>query len=99
MSVQFIVYVLLGKLLIYLFQKPPYLSKSKVNFIRELFSCDLCLGFWVYSLLAMILKVRLLEDVYLYVPLVSEFITGSIVTFATHLLTIGWREKFSVTII
>lgn len=98
MSIQFLAYIFIGKLMIYLGQKfasPIF----KTHYLKELFSCDLCLGFWVYSLLAMFLQIRLLEDVYLYVPLVSELITGAIVTFGMHLLTIGWRERFSVTIV
>lgn len=84
--------------MIYLSQK-FILPRLKTRYLWELFACDLCFGFWVYSLLAMFLRIVLLEDVYLYVPLVSELITGAIVTFGMHLISIGWRERFSVTIV
>ena len=99
MSIAFIVYVAVGKLAIYLSQKFPYFINSKFEFIRKLFECDLCLGFWIYFLLSAFLRVRLFEDVYLYVPLVSEIITGCVTSFGMHLISIGWREKFSTVII
>lgn len=78
-------YVALGKLIVYLVQK--FLGD------RKFASCDLCVGVWVYAILAGLFQIRLLEDVYFYVPLVSEFITGCIVSYLVHLLTIGFKEK------
>ena len=99
MTISFIVYVAIGKLLIYLGMRFPYLANSKFEFVRRLFECDLCVGCWAYFLLASFLKVRLFDDVYVYVPLLSEIITGCATSFAMHLLSIGWREKFSTVII
>ena len=99
MSISFLVYVVVGKLLIFFAQKFPYFINSKIEFVRKLFECDLCLGFWIYFLLAVFLKVKLFDDVYMYVPLVSEIITGCVTSFGMHLLSIGWREKFSTVII
>jgi hypothetical protein len=98
-SISFIVYVVVGKLLIFFGQKFPYFINSKIEFVRKLFECDMCLGFWIYFVLAAFLKVRLFDDVYVYVPLLSEIITGCATSFAMHLLSIGWREKFSTVII
>lgn len=89
MTVQFLVYVILGKLLIYLGQK----FLGNVKSINKLVSCDLCLGVWVYSILAGLFQIRLLEDVYFYIPIVSEVITGCVVSYLVHLVTIGFREK------
>lgn len=100
MTISFIVYVVIGKLLIYLLgQKFPYFINSRIEFIRKLFSCDLCLGCWVYFVLAVFLQIRLFDDVYVYVPLVSEIITACVTSFAMHLLSIGWRETFSTVIL
>ena len=99
MTISFIVYVVVGKLAIFFGQKFPYFINSKFEFIRNLFACDLCVGCWIYFLLAAFLKVRLFDDVYVYVPLLSEIITGCATSFAMHLLSIGWREKFSTVII
>lgn len=81
MTIEFLVLVLVGKLLIYLICKVGR------------FECDLCLGVWVYSILSGLFQIRLLEDVYWYVPLVSELITGCVTSYLVHLLTIGFREK------
>lgn len=89
MTIQFLAYLALGKLLIYLGQK--FLGNIKL--IEKLTSCDLCLGVWVYSVLAGLFQIRLLEDVYFYVPVVNEVITGCVVSYLVHLITIGFREK------
>lgn len=99
MAISFIVYVVVGKLLIFLGGKFPYFVNSKIEFIRKLFSCDLCLGCWVYFVLAVFLQVKLFDDVYVYVPFVSEIITGCATSFVVHLISIGWRERFSTVII
>jgi hypothetical protein len=94
-SVEFILYVAVGKLIIYLLQK--FLSDAQ--FLKILVSCDLCVGVWVYTILSGLFQIRLLEDVYFYVPLVTEFITGCVVSYAVHLLSIGFREKHLPVII
>lgn len=69
MIFKILVYVLTGKLLIYLFQISPYpkfisgLFGGK-RFLDELFECDLCLGVWIYSILNILFfRVDLLKDV------------------------------------
>lgn len=87
MSIQFIAYVVVGKLLIFLIGQ--FFEDTKLKML----TCDLCSGVWVYTIFAGLFKIRLLEDVYFYVPLVSELTTGCIVSYAVHLLTIGFRER------
>ena len=53
----------------------------------------------MYSALALVLRVSLLEDLYLYVPVASELVTGAVSSFVMHLLTIGFREKFTTIVI
>ena len=95
MSVQFLVLVILGKLLIYLSQK----AGSNLRSLQKLLQCDLCLGVWVYAILSGLFQIRLLEDVYFYVPVVSEVITGCVISYLVHLLSIGFREKHLPVII
>lgn len=100
----YIIYGLIGKLLIFLAQKAPYQNiigklfrgERVRSFLQELFSCDLCLGVWVYTLLSWIMNINMY---YFYVPVVSEFLTGASMAFIAHLMTIGWKEKFSTIII
>ena len=97
MTINFLIYVALGKLLIYIGQK--FLGNSKSFFFNKLVNCDLCLGVWVYTILAGLYQIRLLEDVLWYVPIASELITGIAVSFIVHLLSIGVREKFGTVIV
>jgi len=102
---QLVVYALVGKLLIFIFQKFP---KSKIpligrlflegKFLEELFSCDLCLGVWVYTGLSFIFSVNILGE-YFYVPILSEFITGMIVSFVMHLISAGWETRYQNIVI
>lgn len=99
--IRIILYAGLGKLIIFLAQAFPFhhlpvIGKmwSDDKFLGELFACDLCLGVWVYWLLAILLSVNLFEE-FGYVPIVFEFITGATISFIMHLVTIGWRDKFS----
>ena len=87
MSIQFLVFVVVGRLLIYLLQIAT--SNVKIKLLR----CDLCLGVWIYAILSGLFQIRLLEDVYFYVPVISEIITGGVISYLVHLLIIGFREK------
>ena len=99
----FIIYGLIGRLFIWLWQISPYqrvidfIGNEKVRgYLQELFDCDLCLGVWVYFILALIMKMNMYN---FYVPIVSEILTGASVSFIAHLMAIGWKEKFSTIII
>ncbi|PNX52372.1 MAG: hypothetical protein BV458_09955 [Thermoplasmata archaeon M9B2D] len=103
MILNFLVFALTGKIIVFLFQKFP---KSKLPFIgklfldggllEELFSCDLCLGFWIYFGLAFLFDLDLIG---VDVPVLSEFITGAITTFVVHIFSVGWNAKFQNLII
>ena len=98
MTGEFVIFLGVGKLIIYLIQKFVS-SNSESEFFNKLISCDLCLGTWIYCIIALAFKVIILEDIFTPVPILSELITGAVATFGMHLLSIGWREKFSVVVI
>lgn len=60
----------------------------------ELFECDFCLGFWVFSLLAWVFGLNLLAPI--YIPVLSEATTGLFASFVAHLARLGWEAKFTV---
>jgi hypothetical protein len=66
--------------------------------LGDLFSCDLCLGFWIYTGLAFIINVNLVGELF-NVPILSEFITGAIMSFIMHLISAGWEARYSNYII
>lgn len=91
-------YFAIGKLIIYLFQiaKPHYFIK--IRFLDELFSCDLCLGVWVYFFVSLISGADF-YGCYFYIPLVNEMLTGMTASFIMHLLSIGWNNKFGTIVL
>ena len=102
---QIVIFALIGRLLVFLFQKFP---KNKLPFIgtlfgegkflEQLFSCDLCLGFWVYVGLSFITNVNVAEE-WVYIPVFSEFVTGAVVSFVMHLISAGWESQYKNIII
>ena len=89
--------IVLGKLFIFLGQKfplPALLERNKK--IKEWYECPLCFGVWVYAAFSYILQVNILQVLgFTYVPVVSEFVTGGVVSFLVFLFSIGWRDYFS----
>ena len=92
-----LLYLVVGKVMIYLWQLFPLPTKLENNqIIHKLHLCDLCSGTWVYGLLGYFMGVSLLTLFGLsYIPVVSEVITGGVVSFIVHVFSIGWKDKFS----
>lgn len=88
--------LVLGRVIIWTAQTstPTKWLWTKHAVLTELGDCDFCLGFWVYFVLATVLRVNLLDPIYF--PFVSEFTTAVAVSFAVHLARIGWTMKFGV---
>jgi len=96
-----IVFILVGKLFIYLGQSiplPQFLKRIKT--IEYWHNCDLCFGVWVYALFSLVWGMDILKFIgFSYIPVVSEFVTGGVVSFAVHIWSIGWKDKFAPDII
>jgi hypothetical protein len=88
-----------GKLFIYLLQVSPLPRILPKGIFRELIECDLCLGFWVYLVLGVLLKKDLDEEITKKNKLISRLTIAGVSTFIMHLMSIGWREKFGTYII
>jgi hypothetical protein len=98
MTTSYVIYLLVGRLLIFLGMKFPPLSESRLEFIKRQWTCGLCSGVIVYTILAFAMGEVLLKDIF-YVPVLSELITGGISSFIMHLLVTGWKENFEVVVI
>lgn len=96
-----LVYLLIGKLFLFLGQKfplPDFLERNRK--ISEWHQCSLCFGVWVYAAFSYILGVDILQVLGIsYIPLVSEFTTGGIVSFIVFIFSIGWKDYFSPDIV
>ena len=102
---QLVAFALIGKLIIFLLQRfltshLPLIGRlfEEERFLGKLFSCDLCLGFWVFSGLSFITNVNVTGELF-NVPILSEFITGAIVSFIMHLISAGWNAQYQNVII
>lgn len=84
-----------GKLLMYLWSITPYAEwiGKKSKFFEKLFTCHLCLGVWIFSFLAWAMQVNVL-DKFIYIPVVSEIITGGVTSFLVFLMSEGWNARF-----
>ena len=91
-----IVLGILGRLTLWTIQTSVLLNPlfSKSAKLRELRACDFCLGFWVYMGLAFVFRLNLLDPI--YVPVLSEALTGLAISFLAHLARLGWESKFSI---
>ena len=98
MYISYILYCVIGKLLIYLGMKFPPFINSRFTFIRELFACDECLGVWVYVFLSFAMNEVLFQE-YIYLPVIGNIITGAVTSFLIHLVSLGWKSKFEVIVI
>lgn len=90
MGIQTIAYLIFGKLLIYFGMK--VFGGSKFYPTRLVFSCDECLGVWVYTILSFVMGEVIFPQFYHIV--FSEFTTGLFYSFLVHLTTLGWKSKF-----
>lgn len=97
-----IVYVLIGKLSIYLIQKFPFyklpLLASLFNegkFLEQLFGCSLCLGTWVYWFYSYLFEMDYMQE-WFYIPLLNKLLTGAITSFVVWLASTGWKDTFGV---
>ena len=101
MDFRLVLYFAVGRLVIYLLQKSPY--KRLVSLwvpadirqsLYELFSCDLCLGWWVYLFLTVTMQEIWFTKEIGYIPALSEIITCSAASFLMWLLRNGWDSQF-----
>lgn len=99
---QEIAILLLGRLIIFMAQKAPYLKwfgKGKNRgFFLELFECDLCLGTWVYIALSLVFHHTWFNEI-IYIPLLSHVFTGSAQAFAVWVFRNGWDALFKSYVI
>lgn len=96
-----IIFLIVGRILIYLWQQFPLPDALENNrSIHKLHICDLCAGVWIYGILSFFMSMSLLKIFgFDYVPVISEVVTGGVVSFLVHIFLIGWREKFNQLVI
>lgn len=94
----YLLYTLIGRLFIYLSMHFPPLSESRFDYVKRLFSCDLCSGVFIFSGLSFVMGEVLFSEIF-YLPIASHIITGGITSFLVHLIYLGWKSKFDILVI
>ena len=89
----------LGRLLVWVFQTsgPTKRIWKLHSLLAEFGECDFCLGCWIYALLAWLFSINLLEPI--YVPALSEIITGIAFSFISHLAAMGWKARWGYEVL
>jgi hypothetical protein len=95
-----LVYAIIGRICVFFLQKFPFVKLPWVGkwfedggFLFDLFHCDLCLGTWVFTFFAVAMQLNLLD---VYIPGVSELVTGAIISLIVWLVRIGWQTQFGI---
>ena len=98
---KWILFLAIGKIVIHVwmqFQLPSPIKKYK--WFVKLHECDLCSGVWIFTILSIFMGVNLLSVlIFDYVPLVSEVITGIVMSWLVHIFSLGWKAKYEVIVI
>jgi len=96
----FLAYAAIGKLIIYIIQIFPLDGLPLIGrlfqdgrYLYKWWKCDLCLGVWVYAPLSFLYNINFLP---FYIPVINEIIMGMVTSFLVHLISLGWKEKFTV---
>lgn len=92
------IYLAAGRLLVWTLQNAGLLRWfwSLAPILEELRACDFCMGCWVYFGLIMVMPGPALG---IWPTIVERLIIAITTAFLGHLIGIGWRDKFGVTII
>ena len=96
-----VLFLILGKIIIYVFMKFE-LPKPLKRFVwfTKLHDCSLCSGVWVYIILSLFMGVDLLSTlVFTYVPIVSEVVTGVVVSWVVWIFTLGWHSAYDIVVV
>jgi len=96
--INWLVYAVLGKIIIELWMKFPLERLTTIEFIRALHKCDLCSGVWIYFVLAFVFNINILEILIYrnFCIFIDMFITGIFTSFVVNIFSIGFREKYLV---
>lgn len=98
MSAGYLLFLCIGRLLIFIGAKFVQINEIKIPFLQKLASCLLCSGVWVYTLFSFLTGYIILED-WTVVPILSQVITGCFSAYLVYLVESGWKSMNEVIII
>lgn len=99
MSAGYILFLIVGRLLIFIGSKFYKQNEINIKFFNKLFSCNLCLGVWVYMIMSALLGYYVFSDFAPYVPVLSELMAGCFSSAMVFYLENGYRSLHEVVVI
>lgn len=96
MTSEFLLIVVLGRILLYAIQNVAGNVKLP-KFFEKLVRCDFCLGCWLYFALMWAFHQRITGIP--HIPILSHFLLGILVSFVVHVFVLGWKTKFEKIVI
>ena len=99
MTAGYLLFLVIGKVLIFFGMKFKRDNEIKIKFLDRLLSCSLCTGWWVYSIMSWLLGYYVFEDWSPYIPILSEISAGGFSALLVYYVEMGWRAYHEVTII
>ena len=99
MTAGYLLFLVIGRLIIFFGAKFVQQNEIKIKFLNRLFSCPLCLGVWVYSIMSFLTGYYVFDDWTGYVPVFSELAVGCFSSFLVHLVVTGYKTLYEVVVI
>lgn len=94
--VEWIILAVVGKLSMFALRKAFHTAQIENKILRELISCDFCLGVWTYSILSLVFNLDVFGGYINYMPIINNIITGIFTSFVVWIFSDGWKARFEV---
>lgn len=98
MSAGYLIFLIVGRLLIYLGEKFAQQNDIKIKFLYKLLTCSLCSGVWLYTIMSLLTGCVIFED-WVYVPVFSEIVTGCFSAYVVYLMETGYKSLYEVVVV
>jgi hypothetical protein len=92
MNADYLAFLAVGRLFIWIVQIFPLTRQPKREFFAELVQCNFCLGCWIYFGLSFAFLP--IVDFIPSIPILSNVLIGIVTSFAAYLLYEGWKTIF-----
>ncbi len=99
MTAGYLVFLVIGRLLVFFAMKFIKDNEVKNKFINRLFSCSLCTGWWVYTILSAVTGYFIFEDWSPYIPVLAELATGGFSAALVYYVEMGYKSLHETIVI
>jgi len=97
-----LIYAVVGRLLIFLGMRLHLPERiENINWISQLHMCSLCMGVWIFTILAYFMGIDILNSWFGFphIAILGEIVTGSLTSYVVWIFVAGWNSVHDVVII